>query len=332
MTRHQTLELLTRLGLALWLMAGVMACDAPPAESSQADEAPSVTPDASKPSPTPVDASRTTARGARATRIVSFVPGMTEVAFDMGLGPRVVGVGTFATHPPEVTSLPRVGGMMDPDLEKTLILKPDLILAAPSVRGLEEFAKTRQIPIVMSTTDTLAHVLDAYDALGEAAGVVTQARAARARLEARLDTLRAPSQGERPSVLLIVGRDPGALTGLYAAGPGSFIDELLTIAGGRNALPASVGKWPKVSAEAVLEQAPDLIIELSSNPQVASPDKLAQARQAWRSLKTLQAAQRGHIYALGGDHILLPGPRLVLTVEALKGVLKAHAEAGDAAP
>lgn len=259
-------------------------------------------------------------QGARVSRIVSFSPGLTEIAFEVGLGPKVVGVSTFDVYPPEVASLARVGGMMDPNLEKTLALRPDLILSAPSVRGIPELAREKQIAIVQSSTDSLADVFQAYGDIGRAGGVEADAQAALSRLKGRLEALRAPQDGPRPKVLLVIGRDQGALTGLYAAGPGAFLDELLEIAGGRNALPASVGKWPRVGLEGLLAHPPDLILEFEAREGDAAASTL-KAREAWRRLDSLEAAREGRIHVLTGDHLLLPGPRLVQTVEGIRAAL-----------
>ncbi len=277
-----------------------------PSPQAAASPAPAASPDDPPPPP--------------ARRIVSFIPAMTEIAFDLGLGPRLVGVSTFDVHPPEVASLEKVGGVLDPNLEKTLALQPDLILSTPSIKGIEALARDRNIPIVLTRTDSLQDVFTAYADLGRAANVPDRARDRIAALKAHLDRARAAHQGPRPKVLLVVGRDQNALSGLYGAGPGSFLDELLTIAGGDNVLPPSVGKWPQLSLEGLLQYPPDLIIEFAPDG-VDSPDELQQSRETWRSLPALQAARDGRVHRLTGNHLLLPGPRLTLTVDALQRAL-----------
>ncbi len=257
-------------------------------------------------------------------RIVSFVPALTEVAFELGLGPKVVAVGRFDTHPPEVAALPRVGGALDPDLEQTLALKPDLILTAPAVKGVEALAQGQKIPFVSVRTDTLSEVFASYERVGAAAGLPDEGKRQAARLRADLQALRpASDEAPRPKVLLVVGHDPGALTHLYAAGRGSFLDELLVLAGGQNALPDTLGAWPQLSPESVLAHPPDIIIELSPEPSRPAEDarKQEEARKLWASLPQAPAVAQGKVFRLAGEHLLLPGPRVRLTATQLRAAL-----------
>ncbi|MEL6181643.1 MAG: helical backbone metal receptor, partial [Myxococcota bacterium] len=202
--------------------------------------------------------------GRRAQRIVSFVPALTEIAFDMGLGPRIVGVSDFATHPPDVKALTRVGGLLNPNLEQALALNPDLLLSSPSNSSVLELAKAQSIPVVLSPTNTVEDIYAAYTALGQATGMERQANAAQTALRRTLEGMATPGQA-RPRVLLVIGREPGSLKGLYAAGQGSFLDQLLVLAGGQNALPKTAQAWPAISKEFVLAHPPEWIVEFDTS-------------------------------------------------------------------
>lgn len=279
-----------------------------------------------KPTQGPAQPVQRGAKVAAPRRIVSFVPSLTEVAFDLGLGPGLVGVSSFDTWPQEVARLPRLGGVVDPDLEQMLALEPDLILTTPSVKGVEALARSQKIPMVSVRTDTMGQIFQAYHELGQAAGVPERAQERVQALQSQLEALRPPPGTPRPRVLLVVGRTPGSLSGLYAAGQGSFMDDLLQRAGGQNALAPTLGQWPQINKEALLASPPDVILEFA--PQgLDAAQETRQAREAWAALPQLEAVKQGRVHRLVGSHLLLPGPRVVQTVRAMRQVIHAEAPA-----
>jgi iron complex transport system substrate-binding protein len=253
-------------------------------------------------------------------RIVSFVPGLTEVAFDMDLGGKFVGVSDYDTYPPAVTKIEKVGGVIDPNLEKLVALQADLILIQPSQKKVQALADERGVPTVAVPTDTLSDVFASYLAIGAAAGVPEVGRQRAAALRARIEAASAPPGSRRPRVLLVVGRQPGTLEGMTVAGRGSFLDELLTMAGGVNALGETPTKWPQVNKEVLLGSPPEVIVELSPGAS-ADPAQVSAALKAWSTLGAIEAVKAGRVYRLNGQHLLLPGPRAVETVRDLRRLL-----------
>ncbi|MBH23847.1 MAG: hypothetical protein CMH57_05135 [Myxococcales bacterium] len=293
--------------LALIALCG--ACDRAEPEPPRPNQPAEATPDALPPG----------------QRIVSFVPALTEIAFDMGLGPRIVGVSDFATWPPEpIKALPRVGGLVNPNLERTLALTPDLLLASPTLEAVRELGEAQKIPVVAPRTESIEDIYAAYAALGEATGERARAKEAAEALRRELEALKGATKATgdaRPRVLLVVGRDPGSLKGLYAAGPGSFLDELLVLAGGRNALPKTESLWPAISKEYVLAHPPEWILEFNASPTADPEVKTREAREAWAAMPSLKAVKAGRVRGLTGAHLLLPGPRVAQTVRAIQVIL-----------
>lgn len=252
-------------------------------------------------------------------RIVSLVPSLTEVAFDLGLGPRVVGVSEFSTWPPEAAALPKVGGGLTPDREALLALRPTLLLSSPSIRGLEPLCQAQGITLVSLKTDTISELELAYKEVGRVGGVEARGLERARALRSELAGLGAGQVARRPRVLLVVGRAAGPVGVVTAAGRGSFLDEVLSAAGGENALAPTLGQWPQVSAEALLASGAEVIIELWPAGDAAALG--AQARRDWGAWPQLEAVKAGRVYVLTGDHLLLPGPRVVETARALKARL-----------
>lgn len=255
-----------------------------------------------------------------AQRIVSFAPSLTEIAAELGLADKLVGVSTFDTHP-HAADLPRVGGMADPNLELLVALQPDLVLTTPSVLRVEAFVG-ENLPeawVVSHEIDTLDDLADAFVEVGTKAGIPERGQARAAALRQALDALTVTAPPEpRPRVLLVIGRDPGALSNLVAAGPGTFLDDLLWRAGGRNALPERAGMWPVLGKEALIAHAPDLVLELWGSEELPPDD----ARSVWTTaLPELDAVRLGRVERLRGSHLLLPGPRVVDILRDLRRAL-----------
>src|SRR5258705_13076398 len=168
-------------------------------------------------------------------RIVSTLPTATEMLFALGLGDRVVGVSAFCRYPPQVRSLPSVGNVLRPDFERILTLRPDLVVIADRTPELAGRLTAAHVPFVAVPMTTLADVSTAMLRIGAAAGIEPHAREVVAGLEARLRRVSALAVARpRPRVLVIVGRHPATLSGIVAAGRGSYLDDLVTLAGGDN--------------------------------------------------------------------------------------------------
>src|SRR5690606_20948229 len=163
-------------------------------------------------------------------RIVSLAPSTTEVLFAIGAGDQVVGVSTFTNHPPAAATLPKLGGHLDPDLESLAALDPDCIVTMGVLPRVGEHANALDIQLVEVPMDTLEQVYAAIATLGELTDRVDEANALRAKMVMSLGEVRDQATRRSPTVVLLVGREPGRIRGLYGAGPGSFLDDALDAA------------------------------------------------------------------------------------------------------
>jgi len=256
------------------------------------------------------------------SRIVSLAPSLTEIVYDLGLGEKVVGVSDFATYPPEVKKVQRLGGLMNPNLELLTTLEPDLILTHTSSAKITEHAAKLRIPTLALSTDTVDDIMQCYKEIGRVTGRVEPA--ARRVAELRVGLAAAPPVDSKPlRVLMVVGRNPGTLEGLTSAGPGTFLHELLTDAGAVNVVANIDRPWPQVSKEYLMVNSPDVVIELRPNSAI-KPTELV---RVWSALPELSAVKTGRVYQLNGDYLLLPGPRVIETAADLRTVLAKAAAA-----
>jgi len=244
-----------------------------------------------------------------AHRVITLAPNLTDVLVAMGLGDRIVGV-TSVDRAPEVASLPRVGSYVDPNPEAILGLRPDLVLwaynagALPTVRRLAEMLRgsSQPFPILVLPAETVADALATPGAVGEAMGEAAAGRALQASMTAAVERFRERARRmPRRRVLFVVGRQP-----LVVAGPGSFPDELLNMAGCDNVVTQGP-YWSFYSLERAVADAPDLVIDASLHEPEATAAKL----------EVIPAVHRGSRFALRSDDLLHPGPKMVQGLDEL---------------
>jgi iron complex transport system substrate-binding protein len=269
-----------------------------------------------------------------AQRIICMSPNLAEIVCAIGAGGQLVGVDDFTKYPPEAAAKPKIGGIINPDLEKLLALQPDLLLVA---RGLDKtrIAKLRDLACPVATFDpqSLAQVLTAITEIGRLTGHESQAAQVVAGLGQRLERVRAAAKaapGPRPRVLLVIAWD-----GLYVGGTGGFANDMITEAGGINAVALMKGispdaPWPVTTRELVVVSDPQVIIfagnsATPSGQSLAETLKTLRADAAWAELS---AVKTGRVYLLPEDPLTIPGPRLFDGVEAMqRAILGARTEA-----
>jgi iron complex transport system substrate-binding protein len=257
-------------------------------------------------------------------RIVSLVPAVTEMLFAIGAGPRVVGVSSFDRYPPEVATRTRVGALVDPDVERILALRPDLVVVYATQDELRAQLARAAIPTVVYRHGGLADIGRTMRELGTRAGVSEQARAAATAFEATVARVRSAVSGRpRPRTLLVFGRDPSSLRNIYAAGGTGFLHDALLAAGGRNVFEEIPRESVQVSTEMILARAPEVIIELRATALGEGGDV-----SAWQRLASVPAVKAGRIHVLSGDRFVSPGPRFAVAIAELAKTLHpgAHAE------
>jgi len=257
-----------------------------------------------KPEPLVDDAGRTVSLKGTPNKIVSLAPSNTELLYALGLGDRVVGVTEFDDYPPEVKSKAKIGGFSTVDTERVVSLSPDLVLAgnihvAKVVPALEKLGLT----VVVVDPKTVDDVLARLVTIGRLTGKEKEAQELKAQLEKRLaaTTAKARESGKAPRVFWMLG------DGLFTAGPGSFVDDLIRKAGGVNVAADAKTQWPELSMEAVLKADPEVIvIPGPEGPALAAKLK---ADPLWQQVSAVKADR----FVLIADQNLVsrPGPRIV---------------------
>jgi iron complex transport system substrate-binding protein len=253
-----------------------------------------------------------------ANRVISLVPALTEMVFAIGAGDRVIAVSSYDDYPPQVKSLPRVGALIDPDVERIIALKPDLVLLYGSQTDLMTQLSRASIPYFEYRHGGLADVTATMRALGRRTGDAQRADAAATEIERRLAMLRKRSSTlKKPRTLLVFGRESRSLRNIYVSGGRGFLHDILEAAGGTNVFADVAAESVQASSEMILARAPEVIVEIRSGDDAAQDAEIA----TWKQLASVPAARSERIYLLTGRFIGVPGPRVADSAEQIAAVL-----------
>jgi iron complex transport system substrate-binding protein len=242
-------------------------------------------------------------------RIIAMAPSCTEILFALGLGPRVVAASAFSNYPPAAKRLPEVIDYSGANLERIEALKPDLLVAA-GINTPPVIARIRALgfPVLVTDPSTISGILHDITLVGTATGVSGRAATVVAALQQRINTV---EQTERraathPRVFYEID------SSYYTAGHGSFIDSLITRAGGTNITAAIHNPYPVVSAETIIADNPQVIV-LGDGPAGVTVASVL-SRPGWDAIS---AVQHRRVYLFNDDLASRPGPRIVLGLETL---------------
>lgn len=248
-------------------------------------------------------------------RIVSIIPAVTEMLFAIGAGPQVVGVSSFDRHPPGVAKLARVGGLVDPDVERILALRPDLVIVYQSQADLRTQLARARIPTFDYAHGSLADVTSTIRALGARTGHAAEADAVARAIERDLDAVRRRVAGRRrPRTLVVFGRDPLALRGIFASGGAGFLHDLVELAGGLNVFGDVRRQSVQATTEMILAAEPEVLLELRAGDDL-TPEAIERERRVWQALSAVPAVQHGRVWFLVGLELVVPGPRVMTAAD-----------------
>jgi len=240
-------------------------------------------------------------------RIVSLAPAITEIIFALGAQDRLVGVSSYCDFPPEARQIESVGGFINPNLEKIISLKPDLVVVSPNsgTKAVQANLNRLGIPNLIVQFYTIEGLVNAYRQLGSVLGKTDAAVQLQTELAATLDAITARLAGVTmlPRVLFVRAHNP-----LYVAAPGTYEDDLIIRTGGINCIPHSSVRYPHYNVEEIVRLNPDIIIDATFY-DTPNESERAMVRSVWAPLTTIHAVQNNRIYIIKTDIHSVPGPR-----------------------
>jgi iron complex transport system substrate-binding protein len=249
------------------------------------------------------------------SRIISLSPSITEILFSLGLEERIVGVSDHSDFPPHALAKPRVGSYINPSVERTISLNPDLILATAAGNPREFVDRMESLGLSVYTVfpedfdgilRSISHIAMVTGRERWGARVIGEMRRRKERI------LQLTHGRNKPKVFFQIGTAP-----IVTVGKGSFADDLISLAGGRNIAGGESMKYPRYSIEEILVKAPDVIIITSMDPRGDS-QKLA---EQWNRWETIPAVKQGRVFVIDSDLVDLPSPRIIDGLEGIARIL-----------
>lgn len=240
-------------------------------------------------------------------RIIPLAPNLAEIVFELGLDNEIVGVTKYSAYLPEASGKPNVGTFWQPDIEAVLALKPTLVITLGFKQQMVLAERLKKIGCEVLTVDieTVDQLHQSILTIGEKIDKVPEAEKMIERLQDKqLQIASRHSDAERPKVLWVIQREP-----LRVAGTKTYVNELIGIVGGVNAVGDTLQVYPPISTEEVIRSMPDVIIEPADDPRWLESRK-ATAREFYQRFASVPAVRQNRIYIINGDLVSRLGPRL----------------------
>lgn len=241
----------------------------------------------------------------RPQRIVSLSPSATEILYGVGAWAQVVAVSQFCTYPEDVKNKPRVNGWDKTNLEQVMSLKPDYVIGADAQEPfLRDKLNALGVRSLFLKSQTLRDVFTSIEDVGRVTGHEQEAADLSAKTQREIDAVRsAVANLSRPRVLCVVDRVPGTIRDLYTATHGSYLDELITIAGGESIAPLAEHGYGRINKEAVLTLDPEVIIDMVQGSKGNfGEDPIA----VWNELREVRAVRDKRIYPMTDPAVIHP--------------------------
>ena len=284
-------------------------------------------PVATTPAPTPAASaitltdslSRTVTLAAPARRVVSLAPSNTEILYAIGAGAVLAGRDDYSDYPAAATAVPSIGNEIPLNIEAIVALHPDLVLAA-GITSADDVAQLAKLGLTVYATSNAGSLDDIYHdihAIGVLVGQVEAADQLAASMQARVDAVKTKMAAVTQHAIVFYEIDATDPSKPWTAGPGSFIDQLITLAGGNNAGSGLGDKYAQISLEQLVTRNPDIIV-LGSSTLGGQTPALVAARPGWGTIK---AVKNHAVYAFDDNLVSRPGPRVVDGLEKLAALI-----------
>jgi len=245
-------------------------------------------------------------------RIISLAPNMTEILFAMGLGDRIVGITNFCDYPEEAKKKQKIGGMSNPSLEAVVSLKPDIVVMTTdgNPKEFEERLHSLKIRTYVFKARRLLELPGGIRDLGTPLGVKNKADELAKEIEVKINKLAVGKNSKLRKILFIVWPEP-----LIVAGPGTAIDDAITVLGYENIASKAKASYPKYSIEEIIRQSPDVIFIGRGHVNMKEASKGLLKR-----LAIVPAVKNGSVFYVS-DSLYRLGPRVIRGIEEIADCL-----------
>ncbi|HMK52476.1 MAG TPA: cobalamin-binding protein [Thermodesulfobacteriota bacterium] len=250
-----------------------------------------------------------------AKRIVSLAPSITEILFALGLDEQVAAITNFCDYPEAVLKKPRIGGFVNPDIEKIVSLKPDLIIGIRDGNRMDTVDRLNDfgLPAYLIDPKGFDGVMQTIKNIGDVVGREKESRKMVKEMVKKTENIITLTQSlSRPKVFFQLGDAP-----MVTVGKGTLANDLIRLAGGRSISENEPTSYPVYSIETVLLKAPEIIIMTSMDSKKNTPQLI----KKWESWKSIPAVRMSMIYVIDSNLVDRPTPRIVEGLEALVRII-----------
>jgi iron complex transport system substrate-binding protein len=254
-------------------------------------------------------------------RIISVAPAITEILFALGAGDQVVGDTTYCNYPEAAKAKPKIGGFTTPNVEAILALRPDQVVMTKTRPDVAQKLRSTGIDVLEVQPENLSGIYESIQLISEKIGAPARGQMLIQSIEKELQEAAArPAIGPKPKVLFIVGRTPGTVLDLSVAGSGTYLSELIGLAGGENVFADTSVPYPQVSMEEVIRRNPDVIIDMGHSEMLNEAQK-ENVKQLWKKYSFLSAVKNNNVFPISADYFVTPGPRVVRAVRDIRKMI-----------
>ena len=239
-------------------------------------------------------------------RIISLAPAITEIIFALEADDMLVGVTNYCDYPPEARHKEKVGGFINPNIEKILTLNPDVVILSPNsgTKNVQAHLAHLNIDNCVVQFYTINGLVESYGIIGEKIGRPLKARALRRKLEKTMrDISERLTEEARPHVLFVRSHQP-----MYVAGRNTYEDDVIFICGGINAITNGGLRYPHYTLEGIVSANPDIIIDATFY-KTPNARQMLEIKNFWSPLKNITAVKNNNVYIIKTDIHSVPGPR-----------------------
>lgn len=259
-----------------------------------------------------------TTRTNKPQRIVSLAPNITEILFALGLDKEIVAVSSDSDYPAGAAHKKKVGTFWQPNTEAVIASKPDLVITLwfEQQNQVAESLKRLDYPVLTLKIEKIEELLTAIQKIGVATGSKQQAEQLAKEISTQLSNLQSKfSSAYKVKVLWAVQPEP-----LRVAGRNTFVNKLIELAGGENAVGQTIQQYPPIGTEEVLACGAEIIIQSAMGTAGASEQQKT-AEKFWSKFAALPAVKNNRIYVIRPDTVLRLGPRLCQGIELIANCL-----------
>jgi iron complex transport system substrate-binding protein len=250
---------------------------------------------------------KTTNQANAPQRIVSLSPNLTEIVFALGLGDKVAAVSNECDWPAEAKNKTKVGSFWQPNTEVIIAAKPDIVICEsfPQQKEVAETLKRAGLNVLSLRVESIEELFTAIARIGQAGGYPEKGEQLVADIKKQIDQIRAKSSSAgKVKVLWIMQTEP-----LRVAGVNTFVNEIIELGGGQNAIGPTIDQYPSVGTEEILTCGAEVIIQSAMGTEDIAKQQVA-AEKFWSRYANLPAVKDKRIYVIDPDTVLRLGPRL----------------------